>query len=142
MSALAGPNQNTVAGQTAAVRQQLQAIDKKHTAAVNGVQQQVNALGQSFTTNALTVNGNVSLPGARQVTVNGKQLYGWSGDGAYPVGTGSSTFGGGAGVDLGTGDFNATAITDLEALQTLINNVAGLANFIYSVLVNAGILAS
>jgi hypothetical protein len=39
------------------------------------------------------------------------------------VTAGSSTFGGGAGCSTSTGDFNTTAINDLETLQDIPNNI-------------------
>ena len=72
---------------------------------------------------------------------NGNGVFGWSETGDYPASTGSSTFGGGAGCSLSTGDFNATAISDLETLQDVANSASALANYIYLVLQDAGIIA-
>ena len=72
---------------------------------------------------------------------NGNPVFGWSETGLYPASTGGSTFGGGAGCSLSTGDFNAAAITDLETLQSIANGAVELANYLYEVLQDAGIIA-
>ena len=83
--------------------------------------------------NDLEITGNIFLSGAPGAT------FGWATSAYYPAGTGSSTFGGGAGA--GSTAFNATAITDLENLQAIANGAVNLANYLYGVLVNAGIIA-
>jgi len=91
-------------------------------------------------TDGITAN-EVTIASGGNMTVNGSPVFGWSGTGEYPAGTGNSTFGGGAGCSLSTGDFNATAITDLENLQSIANGAANLANYIYAVLVDANIIS-
>jgi len=99
------------------------------------------------TVDDLTASGTVTADSfvldldGQMTSPNGNGVFGWSETGDYPASTGSSTFGGGAGCSLSTGDFNATAISDLETLQDVANSASALANYIYLVLQDAGIIA-
>lgn len=106
---------------------------KDHTSAIGTLQNQataaaattstVNGWKTNFsTTNATTTNTTVT----NQITGPGnKPLYNWSGDGAFPIPTDPNT-----GSSWATGE------------RVYINNCVGLVNYIYQVLVDAGILAS